>query len=916
MARITKDIVINVDTDGIEEAQRAFGGVSDEVKDVNSELRRLQRQIEQSSNPQEVEQLTKEYKGLEKELNKVEKEYKDVEKAQDKASESAGNFAEKNVETAENAFKVGEGLVGVFTLVSLASSESQEDTEALLAEVLQLVVVLDAVKKTAEGFRGAFRIAQTAAKNFSRGTKRALAASGIGLLVVAIGAIVVAFDSLGEAAENSTDQASEGFSNLRDVIDSIKAGFEVLKNVVLENAVAFVRGLLPLTAYINFLSDFIGNLREGKGVVTSFGDAFEEARIRAEEAINGIRDSIDGIGDDYEEELEKIKLQRVIEELQEASKLTNGLATSNASLLKAQAGATDNLEKRIALEKQAINIQLGAINQELSLFPKILGLRELTTDELIRQNDLRNQAQTLLIERASLEQQLREEEAKANQEAFDNERSRIERLAEFRKKVIETEVSDANQQASEILGIEEERISATISLFQSESDRIKELGDNATKEEIERRKELNDEILSLQLDLQQNLNAQQEDFIAQRQRLDAEELANFEASIAEQQKVFQRGLAENKFNLDERSRDLRIARNNDLITEEEFAEKSLQIQADALQREIELRRANGEDALSLESQLLDLRKQQADKENEDRKAQNEELINQTRELFTQLSELAFSLQEAQIARIDSLLETNQAKIDALNETLSATEERGNQIDEDVKNSQDRLRETNQANADEIKEQLNAQRIERAKNIELAKQQQKQVEQAEQEQAKLEEEKAEREKRLAKQQSQVALALALVETAPALVKALQLPFPASLASFATISALIGTTIAKSVQASQSFRDGGLLSGNSHEQGGIRGTGAFGDVEVEGGEYIVNKRDTARNLPLLEAINNGKRVFQNGGQLTPTAEANAQATATNDISAIAEAVAKIQPVVSVQDINAGQTRVNVIEQSTEI
>ena len=44
----------------------------------------------------------------------------------------------------------------------------------------------------------------------------------------------------------------------------------------------------------------------------------------------------------------------------------------------------------------------------------------------------------------------------------------------------------------------------------------------------------------------------------------------------------------------------------------------------------------------------------------------------------------------------------------------------------------------------------------------------------------------------------------------------------------------------------MQDGGKLNGPSHEEGGI-------PIEVEGGEYIVNKSDTTKFLPILEDIN---------------------------------------------------------------
>lgn len=47
----------------------------------------------------------------------------------------------------------------------------------------------------------------------------------------------------------------------------------------------------------------------------------------------------------------------------------------------------------------------------------------------------------------------------------------------------------------------------------------------------------------------------------------------------------------------------------------------------------------------------------------------------------------------------------------------------------------------------------------------------------------------------------------------------------------------------------YADGGLLTGNSHDLGGIRTSMG----ELEGGEFVMNRRATANFLPLLEAIN---------------------------------------------------------------
>jgi hypothetical protein len=70
----------------------------------------------------------------------------------------------------------------------------------------------------------------------------------------------------------------------------------------------------------------------------------------------------------------------------------------------------------------------------------------------------------------------------------------------------------------------------------------------------------------------------------------------------------------------------------------------------------------------------------------------------------------------------------------------------------------------------------------------------------------------------------------------------------------------------------FEQGGLVEGPSHAEGGVPFTvQGRGGYEMEGGEFIVNKRSASMHRELLERINNsgrtaaetGKQVFANGG-----------------------------------------------------
>ena len=53
----------------------------------------------------------------------------------------------------------------------------------------------------------------------------------------------------------------------------------------------------------------------------------------------------------------------------------------------------------------------------------------------------------------------------------------------------------------------------------------------------------------------------------------------------------------------------------------------------------------------------------------------------------------------------------------------------------------------------------------------------------------------------------------------------------------------------------FADGGLLNGKRHSQGGMRIEGT--NIEVEGGEYVINRESTSKNLGLVRYINSQRK-----------------------------------------------------------
>jgi len=109
-----------------------------------------------------------------------------------------------------------------------------------------------------------------------------------------------------------------------------------------------------------------------------------------------------------------------------------------------------------------------------------------------------------------------------------------------------------------------------------------------------------------------------------------------------------------------------------------------------------------------------------------------------------------------------------------------------------------------------------------------------------------------------------------------------PITATLVA-AGMAAVIGTATAAKINAVNQrqffpakFADGGMVYGPSHDQGGVPFTvQGRGGYEMEGGEFIINKRAASIHRDLLESINNSYKsnasvspfAFADGGLINP-------------------------------------------------
>jgi hypothetical protein len=172
------------------------------------------------------------------------------------------------------------------------------------------------------------------------------------------------------------------------------------------------------------------------------------------------------------------------------------------------------------------------------------------------------------------------------------------------------------------------------------------------------------------------------------------------------------------------------------------------------------------------------------------------------------------------------------------------------------------------------------------------------------------------KEQAEAQKAVAIVQAVVNTALAVTQALgSAPPPASFILAAAAGAAGAIEIA-TIAASQ-FEQGGVIEGKSHKQGGVRASvkGAP-DVELEGGEIIINKNSARMYRKELSNINvmGGGRKFQFGGDVSPNFQAIASASNGEQRRAMKE-ITNAQIFVNVTDISNMQQRVaNVVQKSS--
>lgn len=206
-----------------------------------------------------------------------------------------------------------------------------------------------------------------------------------------------------------------------------------------------------------------------------------------------------------------------------------------------------------------------------------------------------------------------------------------------------------------------------------------------------------------------------------------------------------------------------------------------------------------------------------------------------------MNETALTLIDNQLAVIEQELEIQQDAYDRAEEAANAHKDRMNDIE-------DELSEARGARREFLIDQLAQQ--EKAYLEDLAAQQR-----AAEAKEKLEKKQEALEKKRRQQEKKAQIQQAIINTYTAVSNALAVqPWFLGLA-LSAVALGLGMANVAAISNTPVYKDGGVIQGKRHSQGGVKVLG--GQAEVEGGEYITNRTSTRMNLPLLEYINSKKK-----------------------------------------------------------
>ena len=220
--------------------------------------------------------------------------------------------------------------------------------------------------------------------------------------------------------------------------------------------------------------------------------------------------------------------------------------------------------------------------------------------------------------------------------------------------------------------------------------------------------------------------------------------------------------------------------------------------------------------------------------------------------ISSLMEMSLDNEERRLEKQQELLEE---EYDMLEEQYQKQEELEKKHTDRVNSIEDELKTARGDRRENLINQLAQEKNAQIKALENERAIEKEKEQNQKKQQQMEKQQKALEKKRWEQNKRNQIVQATINTFTAVTNALSVqPWFLGLALSAVALALGMANVAK-IKAQKYYADGGLLTGKSHSQGGIKIPGT--NIEVEGNEYVINKTTTKYNQPLVEYINSKRR-----------------------------------------------------------
>lgn len=514
-----------------------------------------------------------------------------------------------------------------------------------------------------------------------------------------------------------------------------------------------------------------------------------------------------------------------------------------------------------------------------------------------------------------------------NQEQLDYKLSQLQDIDKKQndliKKQYDKEIEDVKEQYDKLIKEAERLGQNTEQLTKDKQDRLNQLEEKFNQEQLERQQELSKSILTEQNNLNNQLIENSKRNIDEISKTLDNQLKNIKTMNTKTTKT---GGFFNVIDVDKTKADIDLAigeyqKLSSSITEQKqivsdeldmqlqltsqmYGQDSKQYQDLLNQKTTALAKYDSDLKVSLQA-TKDLQTQEANL----MKEYWDSVAKEIGDKFQMLNEVILTpLYDAFSALNDMALEDAQKNLEKVTKLHDKAVEQVTDSQNKIQSLNDEINNANGLRRDELQKVLDDE-------VRMLAQREIEEQRLAQQKQKAEDEVAKKEKAQKKMDAAKQIIQGLINTAIAVTAALpNIPLAAIVGAMGAASVAIATA-----QYSKLEEGGFIESGKLHKDGGIKIPGT--NIEIEKGEFVINRKATQKYLPVLEAINNSTKPnkssnitynnvykqFADGGQLDYQlmSELAANSIPTTKFNQPYEDNRPV--VVSVVDINKGQGRV---------